>query len=116
MARLIDAFGRRLRALRKAKRMTLEQLGHAAGIGFKHVSEVERGVKAPSFDALERLARALKVQPYELFLPEHLVGDDEGDQNLRLLIREIERHGSPRLKRFLTGVLAAAQGLENDRQ
>src|SRR4051812_29961989 len=77
MARLIDSFGRRLRALRKSRRMTLEQLGHAARIGFKHVSEIERGVKTPSFDALERLARALRVHPYELFLPDNLAGSDE---------------------------------------
>ena len=114
MARLIDAFGRRLRALRKAKRMTLEQLGHAAEIGFKHVSEIERGVKVPSFDAVEKLARALKVQPYELFLPDRLVREHQPDQNLRLLIRDIERHGSLRLKHFLAGVLAAAQALDRE--
>jgi transcriptional regulator with XRE-family HTH domain len=110
MAKLISQFGQRLRTLRKAKGLTLEQLGRAAALGYKHIAEVERGVKLPSFDAIEKLADALNVEPYELFLPEKLA-TGLADRNLRLLVTEIDRHGSSELKQFLAEVLAAGRNL-----
>src|SRR5207244_1484503 len=109
MAHLIDLFGRRLRFLRKGKGLTLEQLGRVAGLGFKHLSELERGTRVPSFDAIERLAKSLKVDAYELFLPERL--DGHRDQSAKLLMRELDRHGSPQLRQFAVTVLAAARDL-----
>ena len=110
MAKLISNFGRRLRNKKKKKGLTLEQLGRGAGLGYKHIAEVERGVKLPSFEAIEKLAEALKVEPYELFLPERLPTGD-ANRSLRLLIQEIDRHGSAELKAFLAEVLAAAINL-----
>ena len=69
-----STFGRRLRTIRKSRGLTLEELGQSAKLGFKHISEVERGQKAPSFEAIDKLCRALKVAPYELFLPDTLDG------------------------------------------
>jgi transcriptional regulator with XRE-family HTH domain len=63
-------FGRRVRALRLARGLTQEQLGHAAGIDYKHLSAVERGAKAPSFEAIGKLARALGVEYWQLFVPD----------------------------------------------
>src|SRR4051812_39421711 len=63
-------FGRRVRALRLARGLTQEQLGHAAGIDYKHLSAVEPGAKAPSFDAIGKLAKALGVEYWQLFVPD----------------------------------------------
>jgi len=88
--------------------MTLEQLGATAGVGYKHVAEIERGTKVPSFEAIGRLAQALHIDAYELFLPDTLCGSTP-DQNLRVLMREIDKHGTSAKKRFLACVLAAAR-------
>jgi transcriptional regulator with XRE-family HTH domain len=56
--------------LRLAKEWTQEQLGHAASIDYKHLSAVERGAKTPSFDAIGKLAKALEVDVWQLFLPD----------------------------------------------
>ena len=110
MERLAQVFGRRLRTLRRAAGMTQEELGRVAAIDYKHVSGLERGVNVPSFEAIERLARALKVDYYELFLPSRVdVGRD--DQALRLLVREVERQASPKVRRFAATVLAAVREL-----
>src|ERR1700733_8978712 len=93
-------FGRRVRLLRRARHLTLEKLGQATSIGFKHIGDIEKGLKAPSFDAIDRLAKALKVSPYELFLPFDLEGAHL-DQTIRRLVRDIDDSGSPPLKRFL---------------
>lgn len=60
-------FGQRLRELRKQKGLTQEQLAEAAQISVEFLSNMERGVNAPSFETLERLAQALKVPIKELF-------------------------------------------------
>jgi len=60
-------FGKRIRVLRKRKGMTQEQLAEAADISVDFLSLVERGVNAPSFATLERLADALGVPEKDLF-------------------------------------------------
>jgi transcriptional regulator with XRE-family HTH domain len=110
MEALIAVFGSRLRALREGRGLTQEQLGQAAEVDYKHLGAIERGANVPSFEVIERLARALKVDYYELFLPEKM-SRAEPDQSLRVLIREIERHGGPSLKQFLHEVLAAGKKL-----
>ncbi|MDB5324512.1 MAG: HTH-type transcriptional regulator SinR [Phycisphaerales bacterium] len=106
-------FGRRLRTLRKMRGLTLEQLGKAADIGFKHIAQVEKAQKAPSFEAIDRLATALGVAPYELFLPY----DSDGaglDQAFRQLVQGLPRGASPSMKRLLITLLPLMQQFETD--
>jgi transcriptional regulator with XRE-family HTH domain len=67
MANLRSQFGTRVRYLRRQRDMTQEQLAEAANISVDFLSLVERGINAPSFDTLERLAEALKVELRDLF-------------------------------------------------
>jgi transcriptional regulator with XRE-family HTH domain len=67
MSDLKTSFGRRIRDLRKRKGMTQERLAEAADISVDFLSLMERGVNAPSFATLERLADALGVPEKELF-------------------------------------------------
>ncbi len=67
MSTLRAKFGRRLRELRKQKDLTQEQLAEAAQISVEFLSNMERGVNAPSFETLERLAMALNVDVKEFF-------------------------------------------------
>jgi transcriptional regulator with XRE-family HTH domain len=60
-------FGRRLRQLRRQKDLTQEQLAEAVGVSVEFISNMERGVNAPSFETLEKLAEALGVPVEELF-------------------------------------------------
>jgi transcriptional regulator with XRE-family HTH domain len=60
-------FGIRLRYLRNQVGLTQEQLADAANISVDFVSLIERGINAPSFDNLEKLAKALGVSAQELF-------------------------------------------------
>ena len=67
MASLRVQFGRHLRRLRLARDMTQEQFAEAASVSVDFLSLVERGINSPSFETLERFARALKVRVAELF-------------------------------------------------
>jgi transcriptional regulator with XRE-family HTH domain len=110
MESLATTFGRRLRTLRESEGLTQEQLGRSAGVDYKHIGAIERGEKVPSFDAVESIAKALRVDYYELFLPDELsVGKHE--QGLKIAVRDIEKHGTPELRQFLQQVLSAARAL-----
>ncbi|MBD1212734.1 MAG: helix-turn-helix transcriptional regulator [Dolichospermum circinale Clear-D4] len=60
-------FGRRLRQIRRLKNLTQEQLAEATGISVEFVSNIERGINAPSFDTLEKLTEVLNVSCVDLF-------------------------------------------------
>ena len=60
-------FGRRLRQLRRQKDLTQEQLAEALGVSTEFVSNMERGINAPSFETLEKIANALDVTVSVLF-------------------------------------------------
>lgn len=59
-------FGRTLRRARRARDMSQETLAREAGVGAKHVSELERGNKNPRLDTFVRLAGALGMTATEL--------------------------------------------------
>jgi transcriptional regulator with XRE-family HTH domain len=62
-------FGARLREIRQAQDLTQEELAEKASVSLNFLNLIERGQRGPSFDSLERLARALKRPVAELFLP-----------------------------------------------
>jgi transcriptional regulator with XRE-family HTH domain len=70
-------FGRRVRAIRKAARITQERIAEQAQINPKYLGELERGEKKPSFDALVALAEALHVSPADLFQFDREERDDK---------------------------------------
>lgn len=67
MASLRVQFGRQLRKMRRNRDMTQEQFSESVGISVDFLSLMERGINAPSFETLERIARALKVRVCDLF-------------------------------------------------
>ena len=60
-------FGQRLRALRRERGLTQEQLAEMAHLSVDFISLVERGINAPSFENIEQLSIKLKVSVAELF-------------------------------------------------
>jgi transcriptional regulator with XRE-family HTH domain len=68
MSTLRVKFGRRLRQLRRYRDLTQEQFAEVADISVDFVSNIERGISAPSFETLERLAEALGVAVADLFV------------------------------------------------
>lgn len=61
------AVGRNIRAQRKLRGLTQEQLGHIAGIHSVEVGRAERGVRDMRVSTVAKLARGLGIPPMELF-------------------------------------------------
>ena len=61
--------GARVRALRKERRLTLEQASKQAGLARSTLSKIENGQMSPTFDALKKLASGLDISVPQLFTP-----------------------------------------------
>ena len=60
-------FGKRVRAVRRAAKITQEKAAEEASLNPKYLGEIERGEKKPSFEAILAISKALKVSPAVLF-------------------------------------------------
>ena len=58
--------GKRLRALREAKGLSQGDIERRSGLLRSYISRVEGGYTAPSLSTLEKFAKALEVEPYQL--------------------------------------------------
>ena len=61
-----DRVGERIRALRRARGLTLVQLAGLADLSHPFLSQIERGLARPSLASLERIAHALGASQVEL--------------------------------------------------
>ncbi|GLQ76889.1 transcriptional regulator [Mesorhizobium huakuii] len=61
-----EAFAQNLRALRRARGLSQEELAHQAGIDRTYISALERNVYNASIDVVDRLAEVLGVDVGEL--------------------------------------------------
>jgi transcriptional regulator with XRE-family HTH domain len=62
-------FARNLRATRKEKHLSQEELAAIAGLHRTYVGSIERGERNVSIDNIERLAEALQLDVIDLLTP-----------------------------------------------
>lgn len=79
--------GSEIRALRKIRKLTLDQLAGACDLSTGFLSQIERGQNRPSVTALYRLSRTLGVSISWFFFPD---GGDNGPAE-RNVVRETQR-------------------------
>ena len=66
----LATFGQRLRHLRRARGLTLAELGARVGRAPSALSLLENGRREPKLSLIEALAKALSVSPDELLRPQ----------------------------------------------
>jgi len=60
--------GRFIREQRGAARMSLRRLSEVAGISNPYLSQIERGLRKPSAEILQQLAKALRVSAETIYV------------------------------------------------
>lgn len=85
MDKIQKGLGKRIRALRRIKNLTQEDLGEKAGLSYKFVGEIERGEVNPSLDSLVKIATALGVKVGDLFPREVDIFPQFSPQDLHLI-------------------------------
>lgn len=62
----VGALGKNLRAARKRLELTQEEVAHRSGLEPAEISRIESGKRDPRVSTLEKLAKALEVDPGQL--------------------------------------------------
>ncbi|OGS04406.1 MAG: hypothetical protein A3G41_08560 [Elusimicrobia bacterium RIFCSPLOWO2_12_FULL_59_9] len=70
MDKLYAEVGKRIRALRKAFRLTQAQVAESAGIDPSFYGQIERGAGIPSLKTFLAIAQALDADPSDLLPPD----------------------------------------------
>lgn len=63
--------GKRLRVMRESKGLSQGDIERRSGLLRSYISRVEGGYTAPSLTTLEKFAKALGVEPYQLLFHSH---------------------------------------------
>jgi len=67
----MTSIGRRIKAIRTQKRLSLSELAEAAGVAKSYLSNVERDIQSnPSIQFIEKIASTLKVPVHTLLFGE----------------------------------------------
>ncbi len=67
-----------IRAQRETARMSVRRLAELAGVSNPYLSQIERGLRRPSAEILQQLARALQISAETLYIRAGFLSDDGG--------------------------------------
>jgi transcriptional regulator with XRE-family HTH domain len=77
---LAGDLGTYLREQRQSARLSLRQLASVAGVSNPYLSQIERGLRKPSADVLQQLAKGLQISAEALFLRAGFLEESDGMQ------------------------------------
>ena len=104
-----DGLGGYIRAQRLAARTSLRQLSRTAGVSNPYLSQIERGIRKPSAEILQAIAKALGISPEVLYIRAGILEERAGGVDVERAIDDDPRL-SPAQRRALRGVYQAFVG------
>jgi transcriptional regulator with XRE-family HTH domain len=73
--------GEFIRAQRELAHMSVRRLADIAGVSNPYLSQIERGLRRPSAEILQQLARALKISVEALYVRAGFLPDEDADHS-----------------------------------
>ncbi|MDR0447958.1 MAG: helix-turn-helix domain-containing protein [Treponema sp.] len=107
MAQLQDIFTRNLRNHRRKCGFTQAELAEKVNVSTHHIGMIEMSRNYPTLELVERIANALDIEIYELFIE-----DKYPNKELTRLREEIRDDMGQMLNGFLERILTAKSGEE----
>ncbi|MGH9117506.1 MAG: helix-turn-helix domain-containing protein [Acidimicrobiales bacterium] len=78
--------GEFIRDQRRLGHLSLRKLSEMAGISNPYLSQIERGLRKPSADILQQLARALHISAESLYIRAGILDDRDDDSDVASVI------------------------------
>src|SRR5215207_5885026 len=72
-----------IKAQREVTSMSVRRLAELAGMSNPYLSQIERGLRRPSAEILQALAKALKISVETLYVRAGLLSEDEAAPSVR---------------------------------
>src|SRR5216684_6511473 len=79
----VSAIGAYIREQREQAKISLRQLAQAAGVSNPYLSQVERGLRRPSADILQQIAKGLRISAEALYVQAGILEDRPPDSGVR---------------------------------
>src|SRR3954454_7467281 len=74
----VGSLGDYLHEQRVAAQLSLRQLAEQTGVSNPYLSQIERGLRRPSAEVLQQLAKALRISAEQLYIRAGIVAPDGG--------------------------------------
>lgn len=78
VSKTVGSLGEYLREQRLSAELSLRQLAEQAGVSNPYLSQIERGLRRPSAEVLQQIAKALRISAQQLYLQAGIVSPDDG--------------------------------------
>lgn len=72
-----------IRQQREQAKISLRQLAEQAGVSNPYLSQVERGLRKPSVEILQQIAKGLRISAEALYVQAGILQDRPGDSGVR---------------------------------
>jgi len=78
VGKTVESLGDYLRQQRVAAHLSLRQAAELAGVSNPYLSQIERGLRRPSAQVLQQLAKALRISAEQLYVRAGIVSPEDG--------------------------------------
>jgi transcriptional regulator with XRE-family HTH domain len=82
----IDELGAYIRGQRESARLSLRKLAKIAGVSNPYLSQIERGLRNPSAEILQAIAKALEISSETLYVKAGILEEREHDEDLESFV------------------------------
>lgn len=79
----VGSLGEYLREQRRNAQLSLRQLADAAGVSNPYLSQIERGLRKPSAEVLQQVAKALRISAETLYVRAGILDAERGGEERR---------------------------------
>ncbi len=78
----VRELGDYIREQRQVAQISLRQLAKQAGVSNPYLSQIERGLRKPSAEILQQIAKALRISAEALYVQAGILEEREGDSDV----------------------------------
>lgn len=78
VGKTVGSLGDYLKEQRLGARLSLRQLADQAGVSNPYLSQIERGLRKPSAEVLQQIAKALRISAEQLYIRAGILSPDDG--------------------------------------
>jgi transcriptional regulator with XRE-family HTH domain len=82
----LDELGGYIRNQREQARLSLRKLAKLAGVSNPYLSQIERGLRKPSAEILQAIAKALEISSETLYVKAGILEEREHDEDLESVV------------------------------
>ena len=78
VGKTVENLGEYLREQRVGAQLSLRQLAEQTGVSNPYLSQIERGLRRPSSEVLQQLAKALRISAEQLYVQAGILNPEDG--------------------------------------